>query len=423
MLARQQQIHDLVRRNTHQAQLRQKLKYDRAIRAEAYTKRDLVWDFCRYVPQKGSPELMRAWRCPHRLVHTLQDGRIYILDTGLKVHFERVKPHSIGPMEFAANPLDTGDIVMDPEPEHSVEPIYDDCSKPSYNNEQLLSEASNVSLPSRQRHWMDTRLRSKLPAGGTRQHYQQFDYSTSETDDETSEAMLPIPTYSPQQVRNEPHPDVISNPMAPDSLSDVSMLSCLPQLFSDHEPMRYPSPQVAQSGYTPELFLTGTSAPLLTQPSLTDYLSNYPLWPDQAEDSTAPLSRPSSPSLGTPPAVFPPPPTAPSIKRGRGRPRKKTRQLKAQGKAASEAHQPKPDTQMGSQNRYQLRRKRQPRYKCGTCGLRDSVCVLAIKEKRDVHIVTLKPREHPGGTTTPRAGSSHHCASRKTLAEVKRTEQ
>ena len=33
VIARQQEIHDLVRRNTHQAQQRQKLKYDRAIRA------------------------------------------------------------------------------------------------------------------------------------------------------------------------------------------------------------------------------------------------------------------------------------------------------------------------------------------------------------------------------------------------------
>ena len=61
VLARQQEIHDLVRRNTHQAQLRQKLKFDRAIQARAYQPGDLVWVFCRYVPQKGSPKLMRAW--------------------------------------------------------------------------------------------------------------------------------------------------------------------------------------------------------------------------------------------------------------------------------------------------------------------------------------------------------------------------
>ena len=205
VLARFQEIHDLVRRNTHQAQMRQKLEYDRAIRAKAYEQSDLNWVFCRYVPQKGTSKLMRAWRGPHRIVHTLQNGRVYILDTGQKIHFERLKPHNSGPLEFAATPLDTGDIavVMDPEPERSVELIDDDFSKPSYKSEQLLSEVSDVSLPSRQRYWMDTRLRTKLRAGGTRQHCQQFDYSTSETDDETSGAMLPIPKYSPQQVQDQ----------------------------------------------------------------------------------------------------------------------------------------------------------------------------------------------------------------------------
>ena len=54
------EIHDLVRRNTHQPQVRQKLNYDRSIQARAYQPGDLVWVFCRYVPQKGAPKLMRA---------------------------------------------------------------------------------------------------------------------------------------------------------------------------------------------------------------------------------------------------------------------------------------------------------------------------------------------------------------------------
>ena len=33
-----------------------------------------------------------------------------------------------------------------------------------------------------------------------------------------------------------------------------------------------------------------------------------------------------------------------------------------------------------------MRHKRQPRYKCGTCGLRDCVCVLAVHENRQVPI-------------------------------------
>ena len=31
-------------------------------------------------------------------------------------------------------------------------------------------------------------------------------------------------------------------------------------------------------------------------------------------------------------------------------------------------------------HKYQLRSKRQPRYKCGTCGLRDCVCLLTVNE-------------------------------------------
>ena len=45
VLARQQEIHDLVRRNTHQAQLRQNLKFYRTIRARAYGQGDLVGSF------------------------------------------------------------------------------------------------------------------------------------------------------------------------------------------------------------------------------------------------------------------------------------------------------------------------------------------------------------------------------------------
>ena len=160
VLARQQEIHDLMRRNTHQAQLRQKLKYDRAIQARAHQPGELVWIFCRYVPQKGSPKLMLAWRGPHKVVQVFQDGRVYVLNTGQKVHFERLKPHHSGPLELAAAPADSGEIVvlMDPEPERSVDVVDDDKSLPSYKSEQLLSEASDASLPSRKRHWMDKSL-------------------------------------------------------------------------------------------------------------------------------------------------------------------------------------------------------------------------------------------------------------------------
>ena len=102
-------------------------------------------------------------------------------------------------------------------------------SQPSYKTEQLLSEASDVSLRSRGRHWMGTRPHSKLRAGGSRMHYQQFDYSTSGTDDELSDVMLPIPS-----------PLVDADPLEPEaprpSDHSISPTRHLPQLFSDHEP-------------------------------------------------------------------------------------------------------------------------------------------------------------------------------------------
>ena len=153
----------------------------------------------------------------------------------MNLHFERLKPHQSGPLEFVATQAVEGDIevLIDSDPEHPVDVINDDMSQPSYTTEPLLSEASDVSLPSRGQHWMDTRLRSKLRAGGSRMHYQQFDYSTSGTDDELSDVMLPIPP-----------PLVGAHPLDPEapgpSDHSNSPTRYLPQLFSDHEPLRSP---------------------------------------------------------------------------------------------------------------------------------------------------------------------------------------
>ena len=96
--------------------------------------------------------------------------------------------------------------------------------------------------------------------------------------------------------------------------------------------------------------------------------------------------------------------TAPCFKRGRGRPpeaqkkrlvraKAKTRkkesstnvETEALAETATQAETENPNTAEASEApRYQLRSKRQPRYKCGTCGLRDCVCLLAVKENRRV---------------------------------------
>ena len=133
----------------------------------------------------------------------------------------------------------------------------------------------------------------------------------------------PIPAY-PQDMDQStlpPDPPVDSTPQDP--MSDVSFNDCLHLLFSDHELARYPSSQLSPSDNPPEQSMVGTSAPLLTHPTLTDYLSNYPKWPNEAEDSNMCLSRPSSPSVDDAPLVAPETLTAPSSKRVRRRTRKK----------------------------------------------------------------------------------------------------
>ena len=92
---------------------------------------------------------MRAWSGPHKVAQVLQEGRVYILDSGQKEHFERLKPHHSGSTEWVTVPTNNGDVavIMDPEPEQSLDGIPDDFSQSSYSEEEPLSEASNSSMP------------------------------------------------------------------------------------------------------------------------------------------------------------------------------------------------------------------------------------------------------------------------------------
>ena len=100
--------------------------------------------------------------------------------------------------------------------------------------------------------------------------------------------------------------------------------------------------------------------------------------------------------------------TAPSFKRGRGRPPKaqKKRLVRAKARTRKKETPTKVETEVPAETvvpvetealrsaealteaseapRYQPRGKRQPRYKCGTCGPRDCVCLLAVNENRRV---------------------------------------
>ena len=217
--------------------------------------------------------------------------------------------------------------------------------------------------------------------------------------------MLPVP---PDPVGADQ-----AEPEAPTHLSDQSVPPThrLPQLFFDHERARSPSPQVSTSGKESSL---GTSAPLLTNPSLTDYLSNYPIWPTAPPIPLKSASSESEDQSDMPrvPSILLGAGTAPSFKRGRGRPPKgqKKRLVRAKAKTRKKETPTKVETEVPAETavpaeteaprsakalteaseapRYQLgcrqRSKRQPRYKWGTCGLRDCVCLLAVNVNRRV---------------------------------------
>ena len=405
LLARQQEIHELVRRNTHQAQVRQKQKFDRHLKAKAHAVGDAVWVFCHIIPKGGTRKLLRAWRGPHKVTDVLQDGRLYVLDTGQKVHFERLKKHVPAPWDWAAHQpfgLDQNvAIIADPYVEESNEEITSDISRDSFLPEQL-PEASfemepTAPVPPRT---IQTRTQSALEQGIPRRRFSHFGYpSESESDQEPVEQ----PIEETQQ------------PMVCPEIDDLE------PLYSDQEEvLPEPAPSLVPSP-------SGTSAPLLSNPALTDTLSNFPLFSSRAGSSVElELAEEAEPQEGTGGETQEPGQsmeTLPSsgrtaTKRGRprGRPPGRRRgSTTSSSRALTRAHRPytrsrgrvrtraqsqtleramtlpniaesiSPEQREAEQPTpsqappYQLRHNRAPRYRCGTCGSRNCSCLNLIR--------------------------------------------
>ena len=140
------------------------------------------------------------------------------------------------------------------------------------------------------------------------------------------------------------------------------------------------------------------------------------------------------------PSTLPGAGTAPSFKRGRERPPKaqKKRLVRAKARTRKKETPPEVETEVPAETavpveteaagsaevlteaseaqRYQLRSKRQPRYKCGTCGLRDCVYLLAVNENRRVPIgargVPLEREENLVHRLTVRAEKTYSAVER-----------
>ena len=372
-----------------------------------------MWVFCHIIPKGGTRKLIRAWRGPHKVTDVLQDGRLYVLDTGQKVHYERLKRHVPAPWDWAAHQpfgLDQNvAIIADPYVEESNEEITSDVSQDSFLPEQLPEASFEMeptgSVPPRT---IQTRTQTALEQGIPRRRFSHFGYP-SDSDSEREE--------------NEP---TVQNPAPPAVFPDLDDLE---PLYSDQEEVQPAAP--------PSLIPSpsGTSAPLLSNPSLTDTLSNFPLFGPRSEDPISPVEiKPPSGTEGEEEMVHRSPvqcSTQPGTTNRRGRPRGRppgrgrpcaipssktttssrtqtTRSGRGPRTRVSTRAPPRildramtlpeiPETQSPPENqnselgpssqtlRYQLRANRAPRYKCGTCGSRNCSCVKRLASDSPDH--------------------------------------
>ena len=78
LLTRQQETLVLVRRNIHQAQLRQKQIFDKHLKAKAHNVGDAVWVFSHIIPKGGKRKLIRGWHGPTKSpTHCRMDDYTY----------------------------------------------------------------------------------------------------------------------------------------------------------------------------------------------------------------------------------------------------------------------------------------------------------------------------------------------------------
>ena len=117
VIGRQQDLNDLCRRNTQQAQIIQNRRFDkRTADAKAYPVGDYVWVFQEVVPPKRTKKLSKKWRGPFQITEVHQGGRFYRLSTGRAAHYENIKPHKASSEDWCipANMQEGDYFIVDP---------------------------------------------------------------------------------------------------------------------------------------------------------------------------------------------------------------------------------------------------------------------------------------------------------------------
>ena len=168
VIRRQQELNDLCRRNTQQAQARQRKKFDtKAAGAKAYSVEDYVWVFQNVIPPKGTKFFFKKWRGPFMITEVHQEGRFYRLSTGRAAHYENIKPHNPSTEDWCipADMEEGDDLMMDPafevnekgtrEKNDGNEVIEEGTSTPLDLDPNEVIEADDETLPYAEEDWQD----------------------------------------------------------------------------------------------------------------------------------------------------------------------------------------------------------------------------------------------------------------------------
>ena len=184
------------------------------------------------------------------------------------MHIERLKKHVPAPWDWAAHEPSELDqnvaIIADPYVEESNDVTAPDISLASFLPEQL-PEASFEREPTGQvpPRTIQTRTQTVLEQGMPRRRFSHFGY--------------PSDSESYREVTKPPVPDSIQQAVFPE-------LDDLEPLYSDQEEIRPETHPTGSLLPSP----SGTSAPLSSNPSLTDKLSNFPLFGTRTEQPSGP---------------------------------------------------------------------------------------------------------------------------------------
>ena len=182
MIRHRPELNDSCRRNTQQAQARQRKRFDKKTAgAKVYSVQDYSWVFQNVIPPKGTKKLLKKWRGPFFMITEVNHpGHFYRPTTGRTAHFENIKPHNPSTEDWC-NPedIEQGDyLMMNPACEvnekgtrgkNDLNEALEEGSSPLqdlHSNEVI--EANEETLSYAEEDWQDPEQMEDLREFGTR---------------------------------------------------------------------------------------------------------------------------------------------------------------------------------------------------------------------------------------------------------------